>query len=138
MRNIVYRSRLGKWGIVFVLSPLIVGFVPFLCYGDLTGVITGFGILLSCFLLYFGIRYKIEGDQLIVHYAFLYRRKIAISSISSISKVTNFMSAPAFSTKRLKIQYNNRKVVYISPQQERQFIEDIRAKNTAIALIGIN
>lgn len=129
-----YKSKLGKGILSFVLTILVLTAAVHLYLKSWIGVAIGIWILAFYFLLYLKTIYIIRYDNLVIHNGFLYKIEIQIKSIESISEVTNYTSSPAFSTDRLKITYNSKKTIYISPKEKEQFIAEILEKNPSIEM----
>lgn len=135
----IYKSKLGKGILTLVLVLLILPILLILFQKEWIGsVVAGLiciGVLLFYFFLYSRTKYVINGDQLIVHNGGLSKIVINIDEILSIDEVINYISAPAFSTHRLKIKYDNGKIIYISPLKMEQFIADMQEKNPLIVAV---
>lgn len=92
-------------------------------------------ILFLAFLigkLFTGIEYIIDGDELIIKSSFLFTSKIAISSIKSVAKSRNPLSAPAASLDRLEIKYGKYDYALVSPKNKIEFINELLARNPNI------
>ncbi|MGI4993654.1 PH domain-containing protein [Halobacteriovorax sp. GFR7] len=82
--------------------------------------------------LYLSIFYEIKDDELIISNLFL-KSHIPISSIKKITKTRTFMSAPALSLDRIKIECH--KISYvISPVNRAQFISQLQKINSQIKI----
>jgi hypothetical protein len=86
-------------------------------------------IFLGCYfalitILYFGVSYKIQENNLIVTNLYL-KTEYSIQDIQDISKVRSFISAPAFSISRIKLTFRDGNYVYISPFDEDDFLKHI-------------
>lgn len=128
-----YRTRISLIMLVFIL---IVTFAPMLFVGEgivpclVTVAITDAVV----FLLFFGIKYVIDGDVLKVYSFWGIHEDIAISSITKIEKSRCILSAPAASLDRLAVHYNKYDVTYISPRNQENFLEEIRKINPEIIM----
>ncbi len=90
-------------------------------------------VILFIIYLYFDTSYRIKSDgKLIIKGGFLIRREIDISSIKKIKATSNPLSAPAFSLDRLEISYNKYDTILISPEDEEQFILQLKQFNPYI------
>ena len=89
-------------------------------------------LLVPVTLLFFGIRYIIEGDNLIVRIVF-FNQTYPINQISHIRPTRSILSAPAPSLDRLAIGINKwGEELVISPADKEGFIEAIREVNKNI------
>lgn len=80
--------------------------------------------------------YEIKDGILYINSSFFFKEKLPINDIRKIEEVTNLLSAPAMSIKRLELFYGKYDSILISPKNKKQFIEDILIinKNTEIKL----
>lgn len=76
--------------------------------------------------------YTIAGTTLNVRCGFLINTDVDINKIKSITKTNSMLSAPAWSTDRIEINYNTYDSVVVSPPDKVQFIADLRAINPQI------
>lgn len=79
-------------------------------------------------LLFFGIKYVIDGDMLKVYSFWGIHEDIKISSITKIERSRCILSSPAASLDRLAIHYNKYDVIYISPRRQEEFLEEIKKR----------
>jgi Bacterial PH domain len=75
--------------------------------------------------------YEINGEELKIA-AGPIRYNIHIHTIRSIEASKNPISSPALSLDRLRIDYNQSNVVYISPQDKKEFTEELLKINPNI------
>ncbi len=122
-----YRSKIDWWLIILIGGifgyPIIDGILN---KEYLLSIV--FGIILGLiFLMFTKIKYKIDGDKLIVWYI-----KIDIHSVRKIYKTHNPLSSPALSLDRIAIVYNKFDEILISPKNKKEFIEELLKINPNI------
>ncbi len=81
-----------------------------------------------------GTRYTITGTTLKVKAGFIINISVDIMTIKAISETDSILSAPATSLDRLEITYNKYDSVVISPKNKAEFISDILAINSQVAV----
>ena len=86
--------------------------------------------------LSFLTRYVIEKESLTVFYGFFLKKRIPISSITSIHHSHNPLSSPALSLRRLLIRYGKYDEVLVSPVDQEAFIAALKAVNPNIESIA--
>jgi len=86
--------------------------------------------------IYVDTYYKIDGNKLIYHSAFIHGR-IDIDQIKQITKGKTLWVGvkPALSTKGLIIKYNKYDEIYIAPESNEDLISDLLKLNKEIAII---
>lgn len=123
----VYKSKIDWWLIIVIAVvfcyPMIDGFLNH----DYTLSLISFAVLVSVFLLFKSITYKIDGEQLII-----WRKKINIKSIKKVYRTNNPMSSPALSLDRIAVTYDKFDEVLISPKEREEFIQELLKINPAI------
>ena len=85
------------------------------------------GIILLISLLFYTIRYTIEGENLLI-----WHTKIDIKSIRKVYQTRNPLSSPALSIDRIAIVYNKFDEVLISPVDRADFIQELLKVNPNI------
>ncbi|MGM9851507.1 MAG: PH domain-containing protein [Muribaculaceae bacterium] len=135
----VYKSVVSKWYLCacFGLSAAFVASL-IVCYRAIwilliDVVCCGPAIALMVDIL-MHTDYTISDDNLCIRCGVLYRIKVPIADIIEISRKSTILSSPALSLKRIGIRYGRRRWVYISPQNQKDFIADIRSINPAIII----
>ncbi|CAG5018384.1 hypothetical protein DYBT9275_05990 [Dyadobacter sp. CECT 9275] len=91
----------------------------------------------SLLAVYLNTSYTIKdnGDLEVKGFSIPGRRKVIdIFSIGSIKQIHNTSSAPALSGNRLEIAYNDSEKILLSPQNEQQFIAELRQVNPEISV----
>lgn len=119
--------------IIFIVVPMS------MIYGVITEpsaillLITALIIVLLC-ILFFGTKYVIEEDELIV-YGGLYKKRIQIKQIRSLRPSKNPLSAPAMSIDRIEITFDPHiQVVLVSPKDKELFVKKLLEVNPNISL----
>jgi len=74
------------------------------------------------------IKYVIDGDTLKIYSFFWIHNDIDIKSIRKMEPSRCVLSSPAASLKRLAIHYNKYDVVYVSPRNQEDFINEIKKR----------
>jgi len=142
--KIVFRSRISLllslifWAVFLYGYSLIVksysvshnakSFILLLLYGLLI-------IFIS--ILWFGTRYIIIGDKLIIKCGFIRMAIIKIHDIVAIRRTYNPLGSPAVSLKRISIRLkpkSNFPYILISPKNEKQFLDLLVSQNPNIEL----
>jgi len=83
---------------------------------------------------YFNTYYTIGGNELKVRYGFIINKTIDIGSIKKVVPTRDMRSAPALSTDRVEIFYNQNDSVLISPEDQAEFIERLKGINGKIVV----
>ena len=130
----VFKSKVDIWmAIIFIVVPMS------MIYGVITEpsaillLITALIIVLLC-ILFFGTKYVIEEDELIV-YGGLYKKRIQIKQIRSLRPSKNPLSAPAMSIDRIEITFDPHiQVVLVSPKDKELFVKKLLEVNPNISL----
>lgn len=78
--------------------------------------------------------YKIKGDNLYIRCGVLFNMTLPISKISEITHKSTILSSPALSAKRIGIKYGQKNRVYVSPENQEDFISDIKSINPDIII----
>ena len=84
------------------------------------------------FSLTFLTRYVIEGESLTVFYGFFMKRRIPVSTISSVRSTRSPLASPALSLHRLSINYNKYDEILVSPKDQEAFVAMLKALNPHI------
>lgn len=130
----VFKSKVDIWmAIIFIFVPISI------IYGVITEpsavllLVTAFIIVLLC-ILFFGTKYVIEKDELIV-YGGIYKKRIPIKQIHSLRPSKNPLSAPAMSIDRIEITFDpNIQVILVSPKERELFVKKLLEINPRITL----
>lgn len=130
----VFKSKVDIWmAIIFILVPIS------MIYGVITEpsavllLVTAFVIVLLC-ILFFGTKYVIEKDELIV-YGGIYKKRIPIKQIRSLRPSKNPLSAPAMSIDRIEITFDPHiQVILVSPKERELFVYKLLEINPSITV----
>lgn len=135
----VYKSKVAKWylwtciGVTAAFAGTL-----FLCYRSTWILFIDVVLIGICaaFMLdmLFHTDYTIKGDTLYIRCGVLFHMTLPISKISEITHKSTILSSPALSAKRIGIRYGLKNWVYISPQNQEDFISDIKSINTGITI----
>jgi hypothetical protein len=125
----IYKSKVDWW--------LIVLFGGVFGYPIIHGILTNeyflsvlFAFVLVLFFLFSKtIKYKIEGENLMIWYT-----KIEVKSIRKIYRTKNPLSSPALSLDRIAIVYNKYDEILISPKERNEFIDELLKINPSIEI----
>ncbi|WP_396209015.1 PH domain-containing protein [Flavobacterium sp.] len=125
----IYKSKVDWWLIILIGCvfgyPIIDGI---LTNEYFLSAIFAF-VLVLFFLLSKTIRYRIEGENLMI-----WNTKIEIKSIRKIYRTNNPLSSPALSLDRLAIVYNKFDEILISPKERNEFIDELLKINPSIEI----
>ena len=135
----VYKSRVARWYLwtCVGVAAAFVGAI-FLCYYStwillIDVVFVGVCVALMLDML-FHTDYTIRGDKLEIRCGILFRMTLPVSRIIEISHKSTMLSSPALSAKRIGIRYGRKNWVYVSPQNQENFISDLRSINPEITI----
>ena len=130
----VYPSKIGIFLIIFLmivaartLDQIFTTEFDAVLYGMYMFVLLFLVILIS------GVRYIIDGTQLIVSVAGIYRKRYDIMRITEIKPTHSIISAPACSIDRLKIHCGGKSLI-ISPKRKAEFIKHIQKINPNVKI----
>lgn len=133
---LIFKSKVDWWmAAIFLAVPIS------MIYGVITEpnailmLVTTIVIVLLA-TLFFGTKYIIEGEELIV-YGGIYKKRINIKQIRSLRPSKNPLSAPAMSIDRIEITYNTTfsEVILVSPKDKEGFVKRLLEINPNIKLI---
>ena len=137
--NKVYKSKVAKWYVWFCISMTIafLGSI-YLCYDStwillIDVVLMGIGLVMIYDML-LHTDYTISGERLHIRCGFLFRMDLPISKILEITHKSTILSSPALSAKRIGLWYGKRRLVYISPKNQEEFISDLITINPTIQI----
>ena len=135
----VYKSRVARWYLwtCVGVAAAFVGSI-FLCYYSTWILLIDVVFVDICVALMFDMLfhtdYTIRGDKLEIRCGILFRMTVPVSRIIEISHKSTMLSSPALSAKRIGIRYGRKNWVYVSPQNQENFISDLRSINTEITI----
>lgn len=138
METVVYKSKVDGW-----LFLILAGAVVIPAYGGIQVVLTVPGtspgpLILTIVLvialplwLLFGTSYTLQADKLLIRCGPL-KWEILLAEIKAITPVRSFLSSPALSMDRLRIDYGRGMSIMISPQNKKQFLKDIEERRRGL------
>lgn len=138
--GIVYKSRVAKWYLFTCIAcaAALVGSL-FVCYRWVWILLIDALSMGACTALLFDILlhtdYTIQGETLRIRCGILYNITLPISRIREITHKSTVLSSPALSAKRIGIKYGRNNWVYVSPQNQEDFIANLKSINPSIAII---
>lgn len=127
----VYKSKIGP-PIIFPLCTVGGMFIAMIITRALPAVLIMGILILVLIYTYFNTYYTIAGNELKVRYGFIINKTIDIGSIKKVVPTRDMRSAPALSTDRVEIFYNQNDSVLISPEDQAEFIERLKGINGGI------
>jgi len=129
----VYKSKIGP-PIIFPLCTVGGMFIAMVITRALPAILIMGVLILVLIHTYFNTYYTIAGNELRVRYGFIINKTIDIGSIRKVVPTRDMRSAPALSTDRVEIFYNQNDSVLISPEDQAEFIERLKAVNGEIVV----
>ena len=139
----IFRSRISLvlavllWGILLWQTfPFLINLFENFSTVPTKSIIIFFVIFCILFIIFFGMRYIIIGDELICKIWFINFRKIKISNIISITRSYNPIASNAASFKRIYCELKNSTYggLLISPKKEKLFLKIIKEKNPTVKI----
>jgi len=127
----VYKSKIGP-PIIFPLCTVGGMFIAMIITRAWPAVLIMGVLILVLIHTYFNTYYTIAGNELKVRYGFIINKTIDIGSIKKLVPTRDMRSAPALSTDRVEIFYNQYDSVLISPEDQAEFIERLKVINGEI------
>lgn len=135
----VYKSKVAKWYLWFCIGMTIafLGSI-FLCYKSTWVLLIDVVFMgIALFMIYdmlLHTDYTIRGERLHIRCGFLFRMNLPISKISEITHKSTILSSPALSAKRIGLRYGKKNWVFISPNNQEEFISALRSINPEIQI----
>jgi len=129
----VYKSKIGP-PIIFPLCTVGGMFIAMVITRAWPAVLIMGVLILVLIHTYFNTYYTIAGNELKVRYGFIINKTIDIGSIKKLVPTRDMRSAPALSTDRVEIFYNQYDSVLISPEDQAEFIERLKGINGEIVV----
>lgn len=121
-----FRSALSPALTVFLAAVLGTVAVLMLMKGAWLGFFVVLLQSLFITILFRTTSYIVGRDELVIRYGFFYKQRIPWTSIRKVKYSSSPLSAPAFSFKRIQIDYGMMGSVLISPHTRERFMEEIR------------
>lgn len=135
----VYKSRVARWyrwtciGSVAALAGSMV-----LCWQSTWILLIDAAFMGVCVAMMFDMLlhtdYTFKGDKLYIRCGVLFHMTLPIDRISEITRKSTILSSPALSAKRIGLRYGRKCWVYVSPENQEDFIADLAAINPSIAV----
>jgi len=123
----IYKSKVDWWLVLIILAvfgyPVVEGIVS----KEYMLSVVFSGILLLFYFLARTLRYKIDGEKLII-----WRTEIDIKTIRKVYATRNPLSSPALSINRIAIVYNKYDEILLSPENRKDFVEELLKVNPNI------
>jgi hypothetical protein len=136
----VFKSKVDAWLIWLTLGPVLVVFGVLISSAARAGQLSdprflnviAVMIILGAFvgLLFRSTRYRIEDGVLLIRCG-IFRWRVLIRTITSVTPTRSSASSPALSLDRLRVEYDGREIL-VSPRDKAGFIRALRAANPAI------
>lgn len=133
----VYKSKVARWYLWTCISmaALFAGSIA-LCFSStwilLIDVVFGGLAVALMFDMLFHTDYTLCGGKLYIRCGVLFRMVLSVSRIEEITHKSTILSSPALSARRIGLRYGRRNWVYISPENQEDFIADLKAINPEI------
>ena len=137
--NKIYKSRVAKWYIWFCVGMTIafIGSI-YLCYKSTWVLLIDIVFMGICLITLFDMLlhtdYTVNGEKLHIRCGFLFRMDLPISKIIEITHKSTILSSPALSAKRIGIKYGKKNWVYVSPENQEEFISILKSINPDIII----
>ena len=135
----IYKSRVAKWYIWFCVGMTIafIGSI-YLCYQSTWVLLIDIVFMgISLFMMFdmlLHTDYCINGEKLNIRCGFLFRMNLPISKIIEITHKSSILSSPALSAKRIGLKYGKTNWVYVSPENQEEFIATLKSINPDIII----
>lgn len=132
----IYRSRISIFLVVSIVAPFLVILVIMSLPGqfDLIGLIVLILVALFIAYLFWQTKYAIHEDMLYICSGIGRPDVYDLKELSLIAPSRSWLSAPAFSLKRIRLSFSNGSEVLISPRQQDVFLAEIRKINPKAAI----
>lgn len=133
----VYKSKVAKWYIAFCIAMtlIFIGSI-FLCYKFTLVLIVDVVMMGTALFMIYDLLlhtdYTIKEDKLYIRGGVLFKTTIPISRISEITHKSTIYSSPALSAKRIGLRYGKTSWIYVSPQNQDDFIASLVSINPNI------
>ena len=137
--NKIYKSRVAKWYIWFCVGMTIafIGSI-YLCYKSTWILLIDVVFMGICLIMLFDMLlhtdYTVNGEKLHIRCGFLFRMDLPISKIIEITHKSTILSSPALSAKRIGLKYGKTNWVYVSPENQEDFISILKSINPDIII----
>lgn len=135
----VYKSKVGRWYVWICISVAII-FVwsIYMCRQSILVLLIDVVSMGLCLVMMYDILlhtdYTIMGNKLRIRSGVIFRMDLPISKISEITHKSTILSSPALSAKRIGLRYGKSNYVYISPEDQDDFISSLLQINPDIKI----
>ena len=131
----VFKSTVDIWmAAIFICVPAIIVYGA-ITEPDIVIIVVIIALIVLLATLFFGTKYVIIGNELIVHGG-ITKTKINIAQIRSLRPSKNPLSAPAMSIDRIEITFDpDMQVTLVSPKDKKLFVKELLEINPTIKLI---
>lgn len=136
MERKIFYSKIDLWLVALLLAGVSPAILPL--FWNFNWVLLGIDVLVLLFLadLFRNTKYEIVGKRLVVKSGILLRVSCDIFLLQSVSKTRTFLSAPALSLDRIKINVEGGGLLIVSPRQKQEFISALLAVNPNIRVLS--
>lgn len=137
--NKLFKSKVAKWYIWFCVGMTIafIGSI-FLCYNSTWVLLIDTVLMGICLIMIYDILlhtdYTIHDEKLHIRCGLLFRMDLPISKIVEITHKSTILSSPALSAKRIGLKYGKTNWVYVSPNDQEEFISALKSINPKIKI----
>ena len=128
----IYYSKIDLWLVIVLLLGLSPAILPLFWDFDWISFLIDVSVVVFLVEMFRHTKYVIDGDQLIVKTGFLLSESCDIHQILSVKRTRTFLSAPALSLDRLRIDVKGGKLFVISPRRKKEFVEHLLKINPEI------
>lgn len=133
----VFKSKVAKWYLWFCIGMTIAFIVSiYLCYKSTWVLLIDVVLMGICLFMIYDMLlhtdYTLDGGRLHIRCGVLFRMDLPVSGITEITRKSTLLSSPALSAKRIGLRYGKRNWVYVSPNDQEEFISTLSSINPEI------
>lgn len=140
MNDRIFKAKVSYSILIFIFvvlfGPLVFYIDSF--FEDTQGLLVLLAFLMFLFgmivYLFFGTKYQIKGNNLVVLCGWFEYIKLPIEKIREVKKSRSIISAPAPSLDRIAVVYGSGSEVLISPDDVQGLIKELKGINTSIVV----
>jgi hypothetical protein len=133
----IYRSKIDTWVLAILIPAMAAaGYVAVQSFTSnplvpwsYSALIAVIGVGLPLWLL-LATYYSFEGRDLVVRSG-PFKWRIPLAEITGITPTSSFLSSPAFSLDRLRIEYGRGRWIMISPRDKDGFLRELEVRRSA-------
>jgi hypothetical protein len=135
-KSIRYESRKDKWFTIIIWLTILICFFTIAIVSikgenlvfDIIFTLLMLGTVLFLLFTYYDTYYILSDKELFIKSGFI-KQTIPLETIKELKKVTDILSSPALSVKRIRITHQKSFVgVQISPEDRDEFLTEINAR----------